>query len=178
MASLDEKRRWRRNKPTTPSSGGKVVLFVTLFATIACGQSAAQAQTHDLLAGGFDVTKRVIALERIVSGGAAKDDTPAIDEPRFIPGDQAAFPADDDLVIGVVAASSAKAYPLRILAWHEIINDRLDDTPVAVTFCPLTASALVFDRRIDGQVHSFGVSGWLYENNIAFRRPKRPCKLE
>jgi hypothetical protein len=125
-----------------------------------------ESQTRNVLTGGFDVTERSVPLERIVSGGPGKDDIPAIDEPRFLSAGQADFLADDDLVIGVVGTTTAKAYPLRILTWHEVVNDHLDDTAVAVTFCPLTASALVFDRRIDGREHSFGVSGWLYENNV------------
>jgi len=83
---------------------------------------------------GFDFTKHSIPPEEIRGGGPPKDGIPAILDPQFIPAQEAAFLEDTDEVIGVVQEGVAKAYPLRILTWHEVVNDRLADKPVAVTY--------------------------------------------
>jgi hypothetical protein len=71
-----------------------------------------------------------------------------------------------DRVIGVVIGGEPRAYPLRILNWHEIANDSLGGLEIAVTYCPLCDSAVVFDRNVGGQVREFGVSGLLYNSNV------------
>lgn len=72
----------------------------------------------------------------------------------------------DELVIGVVINQEAHAYPVRLLNLHEIVNDVVGGQPIAVTWCPLCFSALVFNRVIDGRELTFGVSGYLYRNNL------------
>ena len=59
-----------------------------------------------------------------------------------------------------------RAYPLQIMMWHEIVNDTVDGIPVAVTFCPLCNSAIVFDRRLNDQLHTFGTSGMLRNSDL------------
>jgi len=83
---------------------------------------------------GFDFTKHSIPPDEIRGGGPPKDGIPAILDPQFIPAQEATFLADDDELIGVVESGVAKVYPLRILTWHEMVNDRLGDKPVAVTY--------------------------------------------
>lgn len=83
---------------------------------------------------GFDFSKHSIPVEEIRGGGPSKDGIPAILEPRFIPAAEAYYLEDADEVIGIVDAESAKAYPLRILSWHEVVNDRLGTQPIAVTY--------------------------------------------
>jgi len=83
---------------------------------------------------GFDFTKHSIPPEEIQGGGPPKDGIPAILDPQFISAQEATFLADDDELVGVVENGVAKAYPLRILTWHEVVNDRLGDKPVAVTY--------------------------------------------
>ena len=83
---------------------------------------------------GFDFTKHSIPPDEIHGGGPPKDGIPAILDPQFIPAHDATFLADDDELIGVVESGVAKAYPLRILTWHEVVNDRLGDKPIAVTY--------------------------------------------
>ena len=73
---------------------------------------------------------------------------------------------DAESVIGLVLGGQAKAYPIRLLSLHEIVNDRVADVPVAVTWCPLCYSAIVFDRHVAGQVLTFDVSGYLLESNL------------
>lgn len=72
----------------------------------------------------------------------------------------------EDRVIGVVVGKSSRAYPLKILNYHEVVNDRLDGVPIAVTYCPLCDSAAVFDRRTELGEHEFGVSGLLFNSNV------------
>ena len=71
-----------------------------------------------------------------------------------------------DWVLGVVQNGQARAYPLRILWWHEIINDVLGGVPIAVSYCPLTGSGLVYDPVLDGRHVTFGTSGLLFDNNL------------
>jgi hypothetical protein len=97
-------------------------------------------------------------------GGA--DCIPSIDDPNFQSAGDAGWLADDDLVIGVEMNGETRAYPLRILNVHEIVNDEFDGTPVAVTYCPLCRSGLVFDRRVNGTALEFGVSGKLLNANL------------
>ncbi|SHH61340.1 DUF3179 domain-containing protein [Halobaculum gomorrense] len=96
-----------------------------------------------------------------VSGGPGKDDIPSVDDPSFAPADEIDL-ADDEVVFGYAGESTTKAYTQRVLVWHEITNDVLDGTPVAVTYCPLTGTAMGFER---GDT-TFGVSGRLVNNNL------------
>jgi hypothetical protein len=101
--------------------------------------------------------------KQAVSGGVSKGGIPAIDEPKFESADQAneRF-SPEDVVFGVAQNGIAKAYPQSILVWHEICNDTIDDTPVSITYCPLTGTAIGFER---GKT-AFGVSGRLVNNNL------------
>ncbi|MBX0323677.1 DUF3179 domain-containing protein [Halomicroarcula sp. F13] len=99
--------------------------------------------------------------DNIVSGGVPKDGIPAIDDPTFGPPDEAPLDPGDP-VFGVVRDGEAKAYPQRILVFHEIVNDTVAGDPVAVTYCPLTGTAQGFER---GPVE-FGVSGRLVNSNL------------
>lgn len=105
-------------------------------------------------------------ISEVVSGGPGKDGIPAIDNPKFIPLDQA--PEQNDvLAIVLDDGDTKKVYPYSILTWHEIVNDTANNTPVAVTFCPLCGSAIVFERVLpDGSETTFGVSGSLLESNM------------
>jgi len=109
-----------------------------------------------------DFAKRTVKLEEIESGGPPKDGIPPIDRPRF---DSVAFAGKwldpREPVIAVEIAGQARAYPLSILIWHEIANDRLGETPIAVTFCPLCNASIVFDRRVGGKELDFGTTGKL-----------------
>jgi len=115
---------------------------------------------------GFDISNATIDRNQILSGGPAKDGIPSIDNPKFVDIKDVNYLKDDDIVIGVVYKGIKRAYPTRILVWHEIVNDTLDDLHVAVTYCPLCGTAMVFDRYIDKQLRSFGVSGLLYQSDV------------
>jgi hypothetical protein len=92
-----------------------------------------------------------------------RDAIPSVDDPEF----RAEYPgAADDRVVAVEGADRARAYPLRYLQFHEVVNDSLDGEPVAVTWCPLCGSAVVYDRRHEGRTLEFGVSGKLAADDL------------
>ncbi len=113
-----------------------------------------------------DFSRADPAIANALSGGPAKDGIPALDNPAFIPVSEFARP-DNVQALLLEGSTETKAYPYNILVWHEIANDTIDGEPVAVTFCPLCGSAIVFDRVLpDGEVTTFGVSGALLESNL------------
>ncbi len=114
---------------------------------------------------GFDVSNATIPASQIFRG-APRDAIPAIDEPRFTAASKTNWLRDDDLVFGVSVEGEHRAYPLRILVWHEIVNDEIAGQPVAVTYCPLCGTAMAFDRNIAGETLVFGVSGLLYQSDV------------
>ena len=94
------------------------------------------------------------------------DAIPPIDRPVYGDVSSGEWLAPDDLVLGYVAGSQAYAYPFKILNFHEIVNDELDDLPVLISYCPLCRSAIVYDRRVEGEVLSFGNTSALYESDL------------
>ncbi len=98
--------------------------------------------------------------------GTGRDQISSIDEPAYLLANQIDFLEDRDLVIGLKIGTQIRAYPHRVLDYHEIVNDQFDDAAVAVTFCPLTGSAVAWNREIDGEITEFGVSGLIYKNNL------------
>ncbi len=114
-----------------------------------------------------DFDNATVDLSEIVSGGVGRDGIPAIDDPMFLPAadEDALSPLEPVLTLDL-GEGPARAYPLRYLTWHEIVNDEVAGRPVAVTFCPLCNTALVFDRRVDGEVLTFGVSGNLRHSDM------------
>jgi hypothetical protein len=128
--------------------------------------SNAQAFRVNQAAPAFDLSQSSIAIEEILRGGPPKDGIPAISNPKFVTATAADYMAPADLVVGVVIKNSARAYPLRILNYHEIVNDRMGSTLFAVTYCPLCDSVCVFDRRTPLGEREFGVSGLLYNSNV------------
>lgn len=114
-----------------------------------------------------DDTKHSIPLSEILSGGPGKDGIPSIDEPEFITTDEAdEFLRDDSAGLGLTIDGESRFYPYLILVWHEIVNDWFGENPVLVTYCPLCATGVVFDRHVDGEVREFGVSGLLWQSNL------------
>lgn len=114
-----------------------------------------------------DWTRRTIDTAELLSGGPARDGIPSIDDPQFVSLAAAeAWLAGNEPVIALEVNGDARAYPLQILTWHEIANDKVGGIPVVVTFCPLCNSALVFDRRLGDAVFEFGVSGLLRNSDL------------
>lgn len=114
---------------------------------------------------GFDLSASSIPIDEILRGGPSRDGIPALDHPRAVPASEADW-RDQDLVLGVIAGSEARAYPIAILDWHELVNDTLGGRPILISYCPLCGTGLVFDRRVDGEPKQFGVSGLLYRSDL------------
>lgn len=111
--------------------------------------------------------RRTIEYDELLSGGPPRDGIPSIDAPTFVSSEEAAaWLTDNEPVIALEINGDARAYPLQILTWHEIVNDTVGDVPVAVTFCPLCNSAITFDRRFQGQTFEFGTSGLLRNSDL------------
>lgn len=115
---------------------------------------------------GFNLDGALIAPSDIRAGGPPRDGIPAIDNPKYIPGHSASWLKATDTIIGVVVDGEARAFPLRILNWHEIVNTSWGDTSVVVSFCPLCGTGMVFSSEIKGEDLKFGVSGLLYQSDV------------
>jgi hypothetical protein len=109
-----------------------------------------------------DFKKHSVGFDKIMSGGPPKDRIPSIDEPKFEPVTGYKDIFESEPVIGVILNGKARAYPLRLLIWHEIVNDTLDWVPITVTYCPLCNSTIVFDRRL----LDFGTTGKLRNSDM------------
>jgi Protein of unknown function (DUF3179) len=114
-----------------------------------------------------DFSKHDVPLTEFISGGPPRDGIPPVDEPK--PTSQTAaerWLSDREPVLAVELGDQVRAYPLQILVWHEIVNDTLGDRPIAVTYCPLCNSAIVFDRRVGGRETTFGTTGKLRKSDL------------
>lgn len=115
---------------------------------------------------GFNLDNSTIPINKIHHGGPPRDGIPSLDKPEFVAADEATFLKPEDRILGVVHKGEARAYPIRILNWHEIVNDRIKGDAVVVTFCPLCGTGLVYNGEIEGKLHDFGVSGLLYNSDV------------
>ncbi|MDZ7685377.1 MAG: DUF3179 domain-containing protein [Gammaproteobacteria bacterium] len=116
---------------------------------------------------GFELEDPLIPVDEIISGGPPRDGIPAINEPTFVDPDEAGFMDEDDRVMGVVIDGVARAYPIKILNWHEAVNDKISTQHFIVTYCPLCGSGMVFASNAgkDGRL-VFGISGLLYDSDV------------
>jgi hypothetical protein len=113
-----------------------------------------------------DFTKSTIDFGEIMSGGPPRDGIPSIDDPLFVEASEIRDMDDREPVIVFPLEGASRAYPLRVLIWHEIVNDEIEGIPVAVTYCPLCNSAVVFDRRDGDLVLEFGTTGKLRNSDL------------
>ena len=137
-----------------------VFLTITLFVFLSTQSFASPVKN------GFDLKNSIIPVDQILSGGPPRDGIPSIDKPKFIAAKDADFLKPDDRVIGVNYNGVARAYPIRILNWHEIVNDEVAGKSIAVTFCPLCGTGIVYSGDFNGKAHKFGVSGLLYNSDV------------
>jgi hypothetical protein len=115
---------------------------------------------------GNNSTVWLIPINEVRDGGPGKDGIPALTNPQMISSGQASYLTDNDLILGFAEGGTAKAYPHKILDWHEIINDKIGNTSVSVIYCPLTGTGIGWDRIINGKETTFGVSGLLFNTNV------------
>ncbi|SFR48273.1 DUF3179 domain-containing protein [Litoreibacter janthinus] len=141
-------------------------LIATIWLLAVC---AASAQTAFLSAQwpNTDFSKATVDLSEIRSGGPGKDGIPAVDKPTFlVASDERRIGAREPVLTVEISGQRARAYPIRYFMVHEIVNDVIGGVPIAVTFCPLCNSGVVFDRRVAGRPLSFGVSGNLRNSDM------------
>lgn len=151
---------------------GRVIMLAPTFDKARALGDGVHAESY-----GFDLSNCIVSRKTLVAASAdlPRDGMPTLDEPQTI---AAASLAENavlggvrkltglDRVVGVRVNGHARAYPLWILAWHEICNDTLGGAPIAVTYSPLCDSVVVFDRRVDGETLEFGYSGLLHNSNL------------
>lgn len=154
----------RRSRPYLP-------LAVLPLVLLAAGHVAAQSGRWetDILRDTFGYeadTPSDVPWDEVMQGCGRRDCIPSIDDPRFVAAGDADFLADEDIVMALELDGESRAYPVTILNFHEIVNDVVAGRPVAVTYCPLCGSGLVFERTFEGQAVDFGVSGLLRKNDL------------
>ena len=115
---------------------------------------------------GFNLEGSLIPSEEIHFGGPPRDGIPALNNPKFVPASEARFLQSQDRVLALHRNGIAKAYPLRILNWHEIVNDRFGDEAITIVYCPLCGSGTASEAKIGDVVLEFGVSGLLYNSDV------------
>lgn len=140
-----------------------LLTFLAGWGSRALAQYGESAYYNDFRLSGLTVP----AFE-IVPAGPPRDGIPSIDKPQFVAAAEADFMTGIDQVIGVVVNGEARAYPVRILGYHEVVNDQIGNQSVAVTFNPLCASGLAYKAQINKQAIKFGTSGLVYNSNTLF----------
>jgi len=115
--------------------------------------------------GNQNESEWLIPIGEVFDGGPGKDGIPSVDDPQFNTVLQSDI-QDNNLVVGIVIDGVAKAYPHNILDWHEIVNDNIGNSNFALTYCPLTGTAIGWKGEVDGQKTTFGVSGKLFNSNL------------
>ena len=114
---------------------------------------------------GFELSPASVSTGEIMSGGPPRDGIPALLQPATLAAGSSSW-SDDEMVLAIEHGGESRAYPIAILDWHELVNDTLGGDPILVTYCPLCGTGIVFDRRIDGEARTFGVSGLLYRSDV------------
>ncbi|MDH3585199.1 MAG: DUF3179 domain-containing protein, partial [Phycisphaerae bacterium] len=184
-----------------PPNGRVGFLYVMIFLSLTCSMAAVymlwetRSRRTQMIGDGrdidtyrFDLSGLTVSRASLKASRMPRDSFEPINAPKVRdlaelrrldeerpPGDYRREMVAKEVVVGVVVDGHARAYPLRILRWHEIVNDTLGDVPVAVTYDPLCDSIVVFDRRVGGETLSFGFSGLLHNSNLVlYDRRKQP----
>lgn len=115
---------------------------------------------------GFVLDDALVPADEILHGGPQRDGIPSLDHPKFVSAMDARFLGSTDRVLGIEVDGVARAYPVRILNYHEIVNDSIGGQGILITYCPLCGSGMAFVASIGGRRHEFGVSGLLYNSDV------------
>lgn len=115
---------------------------------------------------GFVLDDALVPPDKILSGGPGRDGIPSLDYPAFVNAKDAGFLKSKDRVLGIEVNGVTRAYPIRILNYHEIVNDIVGGEAVVITYCPLCGSGMAFNAEINDKNFEFGVSGLLYNSDV------------
>lgn len=121
---------------------------------------------HAASLNGFNLDRLTVPTEQILSGGPGRDGIPAILNPHFIDASKVRFLKDHDTVLGLTMNGKSKAYPIKILNWHEVVNDSMGSQKFVISYCPLCGSGMAFLTQQGNQTLTFGVSGLLYNSDV------------
>ena len=138
----------------------RLLQFIALLGLLLTIESTAASKN------GFVLDDALIPSEQILSGGPGRDGIPSLDNPTFVDAGKASFLAPNDRVLGVEINGIRRAYPIRILNYHEIVNDLVGGKPIVITYCPLCGSGMAFSSTVDGKRLEFGVSGLLFNSDV------------
>lgn len=143
----------------------RTLVLLALGSLVASSLLLASPSVAQRTANGFVLEPASIPVDEILRGGPPRDGIPALDAPRVVAAADSPW-TENERVIGVFHGGHARAYPLGILVWHELVNDTLAGLPLLVSYCPLCGTGMVFEREIRGTVRRFGVSGLLYQSDL------------
>ncbi len=115
---------------------------------------------------GFDLTGSLIPADQIHHGGPPRDGIPSIDKPHFVKAKNVSFLKPNDRILGLVYKGIARAYPIKILNYHEIVNDNIQQQAIIISYCPLCGSGMAFKTKMNHKDNTFGVSGLLYNSDM------------
>lgn len=142
----------------------QIYFLISFILMILCGSAWAVTKN------GFVLDEASIPVNQIKQGGPPRDGIPALNFPAFIEADKADYLDAKDRILGVLVNGQARAYPISILDWHEVVNDKVDDQHFSVTYCPLCGTGIVFATNFDFNGKQspilFSVSGLLYESDV------------
>jgi len=145
----------------------RTLALVPLALMLSVSVALAQADRFAAAWPNTDFSRLDVDLSEVISGGPPRDGIPAILDPTFVrASDERRLDDREPVMTYVPDNGPARAYPIRYLMWHEIVNDHVDGVPIAVTFCPLCNTGMIFDARLGGQAHTFGVSGLLRHSDM------------
>ena len=147
--------------------GLKLIATFVLVLSLTLSQGMANTENFSNQWPNTDFSLATVPLEEIQSGGVPKDGIPAINNPTFLSLDEeiALHPREGVMTIEL-ENHPPRAYPIRYLLWHEIVNDQIGGNSIAVTFCPLCNSGIFFSREVNGEILTFGVSGLLRNSDM------------
>lgn len=146
-----------------------VLLYTILFGSKNSAETVKRVQNIVTGSDGFSINETTPGYEnykKLEQGCPFIDCIPSIDDPKFESISEADVWLDDEDLVFVVKKEEVRVYPQKILNLHEIVNDNIGDIPIVVSFCPLCGSALAFERKVEGVVLEFGVSGKLHNNDL------------
>lgn len=150
----------------------KNTFYVLAFTVLlfSCSTSSTQDTPQNPESGEVEIentsTEWSIPVSEVLDGGPGRDGIPALENPVMVTADNASILGDNDLVLGYKNGNDIRAYQHIVLDWHEIVNDDVGDVSIAITYCPLTGTGIGWNRVIEGNTTTFGVSGLLYQTNL------------